>query len=63
MSLIRCLAMTHEKNNPHSFGIKPERNVLEAMALDLCPTEDYYELLDCLDTTSDAELMTIAGLS
>lgn len=55
--------MTHEQNNPQSFGIKPERNVLEAMALDRCPTEDYYELLDCLDTTSDAELMTIAGIS
>lgn len=54
--------MTHEQQPHQTFGIKPERNVLEAMALDLCPAEGYYELLDCLDTTSDAELMSIAGL-
>lgn len=36
-----------------------DREELEKEALESVPAEDYYELCDCLDTTSDEELMQI----
>ncbi|WP_020211118.1 hypothetical protein [Gilvimarinus chinensis] len=33
-----------------------ERDALERAALDACPASIFYDLLDCLDETSDEEL-------
>jgi len=36
-----------------------DREELEKRALDCCPTEDFYELGDCIEAVSDAVLIEI----
>lgn len=35
------------------------REELEAVAKDVCPADIWYDLMDCLDETSDAELIAL----